>query len=548
MKDILDNLRRLGRGRLIALGAVGLGLVAAVLIGLNVALAPSFAPLHAGLAPASASRMLETLEQEGFRVSISPDGGTLSVPREDVARARMTLADAGHLSEGMPGWELFDEGGGLGVSTFTQRVNRLRALEGELARSIRTMRGVEAARVHLVLSEREAFSRERPEPSASVIASMRPGESLTRRQASSIRALVASAVPDLAPGRIAILSATGETILGPDEDEASIALLSRKAAMEERLSASILSILGARVGADNARVQVNVDLSTVRQVTQSETFDPEGSVVRSTETRQETTRESAAAEDDVDVGGNLPAAFADEGGQAGPTSESDRADEVVNYEISATRTEIVSEPGAVEGISVAVLVDGSYADGPDGTPVFTPRPEEELERLAELVRAAIGHDADRGDSVSVDSMQFARPGGDTLLIGGSAVPDLMRELGPPVLRGAFALGLVAAVLGLGVRPVLRTLASPPPVAEIAPPADGAPAPVALAGAGGANPAEPRRAPAAEEVLLPGELPAMVNVSGVTGGVSRAGIERARGLAESNRDEALRTVRGWLATG
>ena len=546
MKDIVENLRRLGRARLIALGAVGVGLIAAVLVGLNVALAPTFAPLHADLSPASAGRMLETLEQAGFRVSVSGDGGTLSVPREDVARARMTLASAGLLSEGMPGWELFDEAGGLGVSTFAQRVNRLRALEGELARSIRTMSGIEAARVHLVLSEREAFSRERPEPSASVIARMRPGESLTRRQASSIRALVASAVPDLAPGRIAILSATGETILGPDEDEASIALLSRKAALEERLSARILNILGARVGADNARVQVNVDLSTTRQVTQSETYDPEGSVVRSTETREETTRERAAAEEEVGVAGNLPAAFADADSPAGPTSETDRADEVVNYEISATRTETISEPGAVEGISVAVLVDGTYAEGPEGDATYAPRPDEELARLAELVRAAIGFDEERGDSVSVDSMQFARPGGDALLIGGSAMPDLVRELGPPVLRGAFALGVVAAVLTLGVRPLVRTLAPPEPMAEIASHADGAAADRsgARAAGGAASGASGSRG----EVFLPGELPEVVNVSGVNGGVSRVGIERARALAESNRDEALRTVRGWVAAG
>ena len=346
MNDILENLRGLGRGRLITLGAVGLGLVAAVLVGLNVALAPSFAPLHASLTPASASRMLDTLEQAGFRTSVSADGGTISVPREDIARARMTLADAGMLSEGTPGWELFDEAGGLGVSTFVERINRLRALEGELARSIRTMRGIEAARVHLVLPEREAFSRERPEPSASVIARTRPGEGLTRRQAMSIRALVASAVPDLAPGRIAILSATGETILGPDEGEASIALLSRGAAMEERLSASILSILGARVGADNARVQVNVELSTVRQITQSEAFDPEGRVVRSTESREETTSERAGADEEVGVNQNLPAAFAEADPAAGPTNDTDRADEIVNYEISSTRTETVSEPGA----------------------------------------------------------------------------------------------------------------------------------------------------------------------------------------------------------
>src|SRR5690606_25929586 len=142
VQAILENLRQLGRTRLIALAAVGLGLFLALLFGLNTVLAPSYAPLYRDLSPGAAGQVVDTLEQAGFRVRLDAGGSVVSVPDEDMRRARMALADKGLPADGTPGWELFDEGSGLGMNTLLQKVNRLRALEGELARSIQTIDGI----------------------------------------------------------------------------------------------------------------------------------------------------------------------------------------------------------------------------------------------------------------------------------------------------------------------------------------------------------------------------------------------------------------------
>jgi flagellar M-ring protein FliF len=545
VQAVLENLKALGRARLIALGAVGAAMAAAVFFGLSVALAPTYTPLYSELTPASASRVVSSLEQAGFRVSLSRDGSIVSVPQEDIARARMVLADAGLPSEGAPGWELFDVGNSLGMNTFLQQVNRLRALEGELARSIQTIDGIEAARVHLVLPEREAFSRSRPEPSASVIIRSRRGDSVTLRQATAIRALVASAVPDLAPGRVTVLSASGETILAEDGTEApGTALQSRKAELEERMAASIMSILNARVGSGNARVQVNVDLSTVRQVTLAEAFDPEGQVVRSTETREETARDQQPGAQEVGIAGNLPGDFG-EAAPAGAMSESERSDEIVNYEIASTRTETVSEPGAIERISVAVLVDGIYETDADGAVVYTPRDQAELDRLEGLVRAAVGFDTERGDTISVDSLQFVEIASEIGEPVGASIGDILMEQVPSILRGLFALAIVAAILVLGLRPAMKLLLAAPAAAPGLPGPDGQ-APAALVGGDGRQPrlGDPE---GDGPMLLPlddagGER---VQVSAVVGAVSRARIDRAGAFAQQRPEESLRTVKGWL---
>jgi flagellar M-ring protein FliF len=546
VQQILENLKALGRARLLALGGVGAMLVAAVLVGLNIALAPTFTPLYSELSASSANRIVTSLEQGGFRVSLSRDGSVVSVPQEDIARARMMLADAGLPTEGSPGWELFDAGSGLGMNTFLQQVNRLRALEGELARSIQTIDGVEAARVHLVLPEREAFSRSRPEPSASVIIRSRRGDSVTLRQAVAIRALVASAVPDLAPGRITVLSASGETILAEDGQETPGSMLqSRKTELEERMAGSIMSILNARVGSGNARVQVNVDLSTVRQVTLAQSFDPEGQVVRSTEIREESARDQQPGEQEVGVAGNLPGDFG-EPVPAGALNETERTDEIVNYEIGSTRTETVSEPGALERISVAVLVDGVYSETETGEVVFTPRDQAELDRLSELVKAAVGFNAARGDTVSVDSLQFVEVAADIGAPAGSTLTEMLTANLTTILRGVFALALVAAVLALGLRPAMKMLLAQPAPALAGP--DGQPLAVAGQDTDRRQITGPDTMDGATGILLSHDEEGgeMLRVASVVGGVSRRRIDRAGALAAQRPEETLRTVKGWLA--
>ena len=553
MQEILGNLKSLGAKRLIGIGVVFVGLMAAILIGMNTILAPTYTALYRDLSPTSASRIVTSLEQAGFRVNLSSDGSVVSIPKEDVPRARMLLADVGLPTDGMPGWELFDDTSGMGMNSFLQKVNRLRALEGELARSVQTIEGIEAARVHLVLPEREAFSRSRPEPSASVIIKHRRGGEISRRQGMAIRALVASAVPDLSPQKVTVLSATGETILAQDETTSSGGgLHSQKREIEDQMARKIAGILSARVGMGNARVEVNVDLSSVRQITRSERFDPEGQVVRSTETREQTSRDQQPASQEVGVAGNLPSPFGEDGAAGtGSVNESQNIDEIVNFEIGSTLTETVSEPGAVERVSVAALVDGSYVTDDDGRVSFVPRDTEELERLAELIRASIGFDPARGDMVSVDSLQFVEIERDAGGPIGASWSGAFLENLPAIMRGVFSLVLVVAVLAFGIRPALRMLLESPT------------APASLEGGSGTGPgiadgtanvqmiaSGSAEGGAQSGVVLPpgtaGDAET-VRIASVQGGVSRQAVEGVGALVSEKPGAAKDAVENWLAS-
>nr|WP_282960696.1 flagellar basal-body MS-ring/collar protein FliF [Actibacterium sp. MT2.3-13A] len=562
----------LGRTRLIALAATGLGLMLALFFGLSSVMAPSFVPLYSDLTPAGASRIVSTLEQAGFEVDLSGGGAIVSVPQDDIARARMTLADNGLPNEGTPGWELFDNSSGLGMNSFLQRVNRLRALEGELARSIQTIDGIDAARVHLVLPEREAFSRSRPEPTASVIVRSRANHQISRRQGLAIRALVASAVPSMSPEHVTVLSASGETILADDGDGmGDLSLQSRRAAIEERLARNITGILTARVGAGNARVQVSVDLSSERQVIRQESYDPAQQVVRSTESREETSEGRESAQGEVGVADDLPAELAGGGtGGAGSSNSRTQSNEIVNYEIGATRSETIREPGEIERISVAVLVNGIYSVAKDGSVSYEERGAEELERLGRLVQSAIGYDQARGDAVSVDSLRFMDYSMDVGEPVGTSVGEVISANIMSILRGVFALALVAAVLAFGVRPMMRLLpaadaggalalagaeagagpaaltgAAPRPLLGAEGAAGGAPKALASAQAAPSQAAEAPRTGTVLEALDEDEGD-LIALASVRGGVRRRRLTSIGELVEAEPEESLRVLRHWLA--
>lgn len=560
MQPILNNLIALGRTRLIAMAATGIGLVLALFLGLNTVMAPTYVPLYSNLSIAGAGRVVAALEQNGFAVQLDGSGAVVSVPQGDVARARMALAEQGLPDEGAPGWELFDNASGLGMNSFMQQVSRLRALEGELARSIQTINGIDAARVHLVLPDREAFSRTRPEPSASVIVRGRSTQDIGRRQALAIRALVASAVPDLSPSRVTVLTASGETILSEDS-AGDVSFGGAGTTIEDRMARNITEILTARVGAGNARVQVNVDVTTERQVIRSQTFDPEQQVVRSTENREETSEDRGADGNDVGVAGNLPAELVDPGaGQAG-TSNSARTDEIVNYEIGSTQSETVREPGDVKRISVAVLVNGIYNVADDGTVSYEERPADELARLEQLVRSAVGFDATRGDSVSVDSLRFIDYSLDVGAPLGMSVMQVVAANLMGILRSLFALALVALVLIFGLSPMLRRIwpegglmlaeagmAGTPALAGgtagTSSQIGSTPRTAALAGPGGA-------AALAQTVSVmdpndSGYQDDLVSLASVSGGVRRGRINAIGQLVENEPAEALRVMQNWLA--
>ncbi|GGG67807.1 flagellar M-ring protein [Salipiger pallidus] len=562
MQALIDNLKSLGQKRLIALGAVGVGLVLAVFIGMAVLAQRDYVSLYRDLSPADAGRIVEALEQAQIPARADMAGTAVSVPAEDLARARMELAGAGLPNDGTPGWEIFDSATGLGMNSFMQRVNRMRAMEGELARSIQTIDGIEAARVHLVLPEREPFSRERAQPSASVI--VRGQRQIAMRQAQAIRSLVASAVPDLAPNHVTVLSASGETILAEDGEAGSdTSLQSARAQIEDRLGQRITQILSARVGAGNARVQVSVDLSTERRVIHEQTYDPAQRVVRSTETREESREDQRAASGEVGVNDNIPAALADDvPGNASNTSNS--TNEVVNYEIGGTRSEIVQEPGEIQRVSVAVLVNGIYNVEGGGAVDYEERGEDELARLETLVQSAIGFDEARGDSVEVVSLRFMDYSMDVGEPVSGGVMQLMRDNLGTMLRGLFALGLVAAVLFFAVRPALNRLATPAALPGPDGAAPGGPGALAQIGSDGSstttnitNIQNARQAGTTERNVyqdgtvldpLPRDEDDTIALASVQGGVQRGWINTVGTLIENEPDDAIKVVRGWLAEG
>lgn len=577
MQQILDNLASLGRQRLIIMGAAAFAIAVSLILGLMVVSSPDRAPLYKNLSASSAGAIEVALTSAGFDAQVSPDQTEVTVPRPDLARARMVIAEMGLPIDGKLGWEIFDERNAMAMNSFMQRVNRLRAMEGELARSIQTLDDVQSARVHLVLPEREPFSRVRPEPRASVIVRAALGRAIERSQAVAIRALVASAVPELSPEHVTVLSAKGETILGDTIGGSDVErpVQAARTAIEDRLARQVEDILSARVGAGNVRVRVNVDLTTAREVVVQEIFDPEQQIVRSTESRTESRSELDQA-GNVGVENNIPEALQDGAGADAARSSQENTGETVEYEIGTTRREIVREAGEVERISVAVLVNGIYnVDG--GDVVFTERSPEELDQLNQLVRTAVGFNEARGDTVSVASLRFMDY---SMEMGEPISQSLMDRLAEniiPILRGMLGVMVVALILVLGVRPLIRQLQNrqieaeaqslEPPLTEIASAEDDLPVVASANETDGTRPAarslpDPKPSTPEAERPLPKNLPGVGSVfdpnidllpheyleaMGIRGRLIKARVDAVREAADQRPEEVLRVLRSWLAT-
>lgn len=407
--NFLQTLREFGANRLMVVGAIGALVIAALVAILLTFSKPQMTVLFSGLSDADAGAVVSELESMDVPVTVSSDGGTIYAPTGRIARLRMMLAEKGMPAGGTVGYELFDDKSSLGLTSFMQDMTRLRALEGELARTIQTLETIESARVHLVMARRDPFSREKAEPTASVVVRMRGAITLDTDQAAAIRHLVASAVPSLNPGKVSVLDARMGAIFaeqdGPLAGAASVNSL--QAQIEERLARAAESVLVPTLGPGRVRVRVAADLRTEREVRREERFDPKETALRSRQIVDET--ESArenATEAPVTVEQNLPEADVGNAGDAEALSEVERSESVVNYEISSVRSEQVIEPGDVERLSISVVVDNARVTDEEGNVTFAPRSEEELGKYAALVKSAVGFDEARGDTITVENLPF----------------------------------------------------------------------------------------------------------------------------------------------
>src|ERR1051325_6845607 len=399
-------MKSLGAARMAAMAAVTLALIGFFSFLMIQMTAPQMVPLFTDLSVEDSASIIKDLERQAITYQLKNDGAIIMVPKDKVARLRRKLAESGLPKGGGVGYEIFDKSDALGATSFVQNINHLRALEGELARTIRALDRIQAARVHLVLPERPLFSRETPEPSASIVVRVRGA--LEPQQVRAIRHVVASAVNGLKPQRVSIVDEAGQLLADGATGDADSAIGDeRRAAFEKRMRSQVEAIVSSVVGSGRARVQLSADFDYNKITQTSDKFDPEGRVLRSSQTREES---SATAESNgqVTVNNELPGAQRPDNAPAA-RDQSKKSEETNNYEISRiTKTE-VTEAGRVNRISVAVLVDGSYSKNDKGEMVYADRPKEQLDRIAALVRSAIGFDQKRGDQVEVVNMRFAEP-------------------------------------------------------------------------------------------------------------------------------------------
>jgi flagellar M-ring protein FliF len=495
--------------------------------------------LFAGVETREASEITQRLEQADIPYELRGDGGSIYVPRSRVLDARMMLSAEGLPSRGSIGYEIFDEPDALGQTQFQQNINRLRALEGELARTIGSLDGVASARVHLVLPERQLFARETEQPSASIVIQLRRDE-LTAGQVRAIRNLVASATPGLSANRVTILDETGRLLAAAasGEDAAAEGIDARQVATEERIRRTVTDIVEGVVGQGNARVQVTAEMDFNRVSETTQRFDPEGRVVRSTTTSEETSTSAESARG-VTAAANVPDAGGAGGSQSGSQTGDESSQETVNYEISNTTRTEVSEGGRIRRLSVAVAVDGTLTPGEgDAAPSYTPRSEEEMQRLTALVRSAIGFNQERGDTVEVVNTQFAR----TAAAIQAESPGMFAFLGSlDVMRIVEIVAALIAALAFVffvLRPLIGGLMRGGAGAEMGGPGaiPALPGGVAVSPAGGG---------AAAALPGPDGADSGIDVAQVGGRVKQSSVKKMAEVVSQHPDESAQIIRGWL---
>nr|WP_246329578.1 flagellar basal-body MS-ring/collar protein FliF [Chthonobacter rhizosphaerae] len=540
------------------MGAVALGLVgffAYIMLRYNEV---SEAPLYTSLGLEDSAAIVRELEAANIPFTLRQDGSAIFVPETEVTRLRMRFAEEGLPAGGGVGYEIFDKTDALGTTSFVQNVNALRALEGELARTIRAINRVEQARVHLVLPERQLFRQETQKPTASIVLKTRGV--LETAQIRAIQHLVASAVNGLEPTRISIVDEAGRLLAEGTGDDTSATFLASSAdertlAFQRQVEDRVRDIVESVVGAGRARVKVAAELDFNRVSETRDLFDPNGQVVRSTQTREESSSSREAADGQVTAANQVPNAGpnAPAGDQPQSQDQSSVAEETINYEISKTTRTEVTEMGGVKRLSVAVVVDGRWQTGDDGVQTYVPRADDELQQIQALVRTAMGFDQNRGDQVEVVNLQFADGPPKVATDGAEAGlfdfsrQDLMRfaEMGVMLV-------LTILVLLFAVRPLIRRILSPEVVtehreitAQITGP-DGQPVTMVLNASGELVPAEPGQAPATPLLEAPTGNQARIEEAKAQGAAQMDQIRRVGNLVGENPNEAAIIIRTWLS--
>ena len=538
-------LQRFGIGRLTVVLGVAAG-VAAVLVALmlRIGQAPD-ALLYSNLDLREASEVTTALDSAGIKYSSRGDGSTIFVSRDQVGEARMLVAGKGLVTSGSVGYEIFDNQSVLGQTEFQQNLNAKRALEGELARTIQTMRGISSARVMIALPERQLFQAQASDPTASVVVGVTGGQ-LSGAQVQAIRNVVASSVPNLKPEKVTLTDTSNRTLAAGSDDAGFSAASAEEARgqTEAQLQARIKDIVEGVVGVGAARVQVTAEIDHSRSTIQEQRFDPDGQVVRSMSTNGSESQDTTAAFDGgATAANNIPGGAAP--GVAPVGSRDTQTTETTNYEISNTTTTTVREAGEIKKLAVSVAVDGRWtppANG-EGEPTYAPRSEEEIAQVRALVAAAVGIEQARGARNEAHNVRLC-PG--AIPAGGvEAGSSLFNFTKNDIMRGVELLVLLVTgvlLIFFVLRPLLKTASG-----------GGAADQLQLAGAGGPPVTSLQTtivggAGPVAQLSGPSEMEQRLDIARIEGQVKASSVKKVADFVEKHPEESTSILRNWVHEG
>ena len=455
------NLAGLGPGRLAALAGVG-ALTVALILGATYYLnRPSMETLYVGLDASDVSQISLALAGAGIAFEQGTDGTSIKVKVGQTAQARLMLAEQGLPNSANSGYELFDKVGSLGLTSFMQQITKVRALEGEIARTIQQIQGISAARVHIVLADQGSFREGTQKPTASVM--VRAGAQAGRKAAMSIRHLVASSVPGLSPDDVTILDSSGQLLASGDDysNTAANRSLNTELQVQSQIETNIDKALSPFLGIDNFRASVVAKLNTDAQQTQETTFDPESKVERSVRTTKDSQKsQQTESNSATTVQQNIPQGTAAGANKGGPSQndEQEKKEETTNYEINSKTVATVRNSYSVEKLSVAVVVNKARVAKLVGEPVDQAKIDAYVAEMQKVVTAAAGIDPKRGDEINVTVMDFLENQliADAAASGPGIAEILSRNLAGIINSLAFIV-VAFLIVWLGFRPLAKSM-------------------------------------------------------------------------------------------
>lgn len=457
LSSIGTALGKLGAKRLIALALVGVALFGTILFSSFYLTRPTHETLYVGLSRDDVNRMGMALGEAGIAFDVSSDGTSVQVPIGQAEKARMFLAEKGLPTSNNAGYELFDNMGSLGLTSFMQEITRQRALEGEIARTIQAVQGVKAARVHIVLPDKGSFRRANQKPSASVV--IRTDSNFATESAQSIRQLVAAAIPSLEASSVTVLDTTGK-LLASGADAANgapvmMATLERQVAA--RIDENIRKQLAPYLGMDHFQTSVQVELDTDRRQTNETIYNPDSQVARSVRTvRDQGNSQNSRNNDAVGVEQNIPQEEVAGGAGENSSDKKDRREETTNYEINSKTISTVSDGYNVKKLAVAVVVDRSRLTPSEGkAPAPANYVDDQVNRIRQMVATASGLDTNRGDVINVTAVDFVASEDANMQPVEAPMWQTLSKYTSGLVNGAALVIAVLLIMFLGVRPLMR---------------------------------------------------------------------------------------------